>query len=65
MDRNLANAALSRLETKARWTFIQRTEEAEKKEALLSAEERAPLRLLFCSNDTMRKDALEDFADFI
>jgi len=55
---------LSGLEFKARWTFIQRTREAEEKEALLSPEEKAPVRLLFCSNGALRKDALEDFADF-
>jgi hypothetical protein len=64
VDKNLAGAALSGLEIKARWTFIQRTRETEQKEALLSPEEKAPVRLLFCSNGALRKDALEDFADF-
>jgi hypothetical protein len=27
-------------------------------------EEKAPVRLLFCSNGPWRKDALEDFADY-
>jgi hypothetical protein len=64
VDRNLGGAALSGQEIKARWTFIQRTKEAEEKEALLSLEEKAAVRLLFCSNGALRKDALEDFADF-
>ena len=64
VDRSLAGAAISGQEIKARWTFIRRTQEVEAKEALLSPDEKAPVCLLLCSNGAVRKDGLEDFADF-
>ena len=59
-----AGAALSGQSIKARWSFIQRTVEAEQKVALLGEGERGPVRLLLCSNGAFHKDDLEDFADF-
>ena len=64
VDRQWAGAAISGQEIKARWTLIRRTQQSEAKEALLTPGEKAPVRLLFCSNGALRKDALEDFADF-
>jgi hypothetical protein len=64
VGREWCGAAISGQEIKARWTFITRTREAEEKEALLSLNEKVPVRLLFCSNGAWRKDGLEDFADF-
>jgi hypothetical protein len=64
VDRQWAGAAISGQEIKARWTLIRRTQQAEAKEALLTPDEKAPVRLLLCSNGALRKDALEDFADF-
>src|ERR1700730_4539608 len=64
VDRKFGGAAISGQEIKARWSFVRWTREAEAKEALLTPDEKAPVRLLLCSNGPMRKDGLEDFADF-
>ncbi len=64
VSRTWAGAAISGQEIKARWSFIQRTVEAEQKATLLSESERGPVRLLLCSNGAFHKDGLEDFADF-
>jgi hypothetical protein len=64
VDRAWAGAAISGQEIKARWSFIQRAKELEEKIALLSDEEKGPVRLLLCSNGEFRDDGLEDFAEF-
>jgi hypothetical protein len=64
VSRTWAGAAISGQEIKARWSFIQRAVEVEQKIALLSDDERGPVRLLLCSNGAFHKDGLEDFADF-
>ncbi len=62
--REWAGAALSGQEIKSRWTFIQRTVEAEEKATLLQSNERGPVWLMLCSNGAWHLDGLEDFADF-
>lgn len=64
VDREWSGAAISGQEIKARWTFVTRTQEVERKAALLTDAERGPVRLLLCSSGAWRQDALEDFADF-
>jgi hypothetical protein len=64
VDRALAGAALSGQAIKARWSFITRTLEVEKKARLLSMDEKAPMHLLFCSNGPWSQDSLEDFSDY-
>ena len=64
VDRAWSGAALSGQELKSRWSFIQRTVEAEQKAALLQDHERGPVWLLLCSNGAWHLDGLEDFADF-
>jgi hypothetical protein len=64
VSREWAGAAISGQEIKARWSFIQRAVEAERKVALLHEDERGPVRLLLCSNGAFHKSSLEDFADF-
>ena len=58
-------AGISSQEIKARWSFISRTIEVESKSALIPANERGPVWLLFCSDrSAWHADDLEDFADF-
>ncbi len=64
VDKDLAGAALAGQEFKARWTMAARASEVEKKIALLTDAEKAPVKLLFCSNGALRRDAVEDFAHF-
>jgi len=64
VDRDLGGTAISGQEFKARWTMAARAKEVEEKIALLTAAEKAPSKLLFCSNGPLRRDAVEDFAHF-
>ena len=64
INRDFCGAAIGGQKLNARWTFVQRTIEVEVKAALLTVEERGPVRLLFCSAGEWREDDLEDFADF-
>jgi hypothetical protein len=64
VDRAYSGAGISNGALNARWSFVQRTAEVEKKIALLTGREQGPVWLLLCSDGSWRHDALEDFADF-
>jgi hypothetical protein len=64
VDREFAGAAIGGQFLKARWSFVQRAAELEVKIALLVDQERAPVRLVLCSEGAWHEDDLEDFADF-
>jgi hypothetical protein len=64
VNRDFCGAAIGGQTLNARWSFVQRTIEVEAKAALLTVQERGPVRLLFCSAGEWHKDDLEDFADF-
>jgi hypothetical protein len=64
VDRDFSGAAISGQFVKARFSFVARTAEIEKKATLLAPKEKGPVWLLFCSEGAWRLDHLEDFADF-
>ena len=64
VDRDLGGAAISGQEFKARWTMAARAKEVEVKITVLTDAEKIPVKLLFCSNGALRRDAVEDFAHF-
>jgi hypothetical protein len=64
VDRQFGGAAIVLQAMKARWGFVQRAVEFERKLTLLSESERGPARLLLCSEGSWHEDDLEDFADF-
>lgn len=65
VDRAFGGAGISGQLAKSRWSFIQRTIQAEERAALLQDVERGPVRLMLCSTGfAWRLDHLEDFADF-
>jgi hypothetical protein len=64
VDRQFGGAAIGLQAMKARWGFVQRTVEFERKLTLLSESEHGPARLLLCSEGSWHEDDLEDFADF-
>lgn len=60
-----AGAAIAGQSIKARWSFIQRTVEVEKRATFIPRNQRGPVSLLFCSTGSdWYQDELEDFADF-
>lgn len=64
VSRDSCGTAIGGQMVNTRRSFVQRTIEVETKAALLTAQERGPVWLLFCSAGEWRKDDLEDFADF-
>ena len=64
INRDFCGAAIGGQKLNARWTFVQRTIEVEAKAALLTAQERGPVRLMLCSAGEWHEDDLEDFSDF-
>lgn len=64
VQRQRGGAGISGQLLKARWSFVQRTVEAEQKFALLRTDERGPFKLMLCSSGPWNHDDLEDFADF-
>jgi hypothetical protein len=64
VSRDFCGAAIGGQALNTRWSFVRRTIEVEAKAALLTAQERGPVRLLFCSAGEWREDDLEDFANF-
>jgi len=54
-NRDFCGAAIGGQTLNARWTFVQRTIEVESKAALLTGQERGPVRLLLCSAENGTK----------
>lgn len=64
LDQYFSGAAIGGQWLKARWSFVARAVELEKKIASLTAAECGSVRLLLCNNGAWHEDDLEDFADF-